>query len=150
MELEKTTASWFGTVAKDGSHIRSAVYSPNADVARGLLMDSWSEELKALYDISVISVSVPRPDEQGTVQISPQVLKELEYIVQLHAKHGAPTPVNSVNELVDFVLASVADGSRRPGSWERSILESMGLVADTGEHQVYRSHYGSPASEPNN
>lgn len=41
-------------------------------------------------------------------------------------------------------LASIADGSRRPGSWERSLLERMGLVTDD-EHYSYRPHYGPEA-----
>jgi len=32
------------------------------------------------------------------------------------------------------VLASIADGRRRPGAWERQLLELMGLVAESEEH----------------
>lgn len=78
------------------------------------------------------------------VTINPNVAKELEYIVQLHQAHGAPNPFDSVQALVDFVLASVADGSRRPGAWERGMLEQMGIVADTPLHNVYRPTYGEP------
>lgn len=81
------------------------------------------------------------------VTIHPEVARELEYIVQLHQKHGAPNPFTSVEDLVNFVLASVADGSRRPGAWERQMLEMMGIVADGSEHQVYRSSYGAPGDK---
>ncbi len=77
-----------------------------------------------------------------TVEIHPEVLKELEYMVALYKEHGAPSPMESVEDLVGFVLASVADGSRRPGAWERQLLTMMGLVADCAEHEQYRSHYG--------
>jgi len=50
--------------------------------------------------------------------------------------------MDSIEQLVSFVLASVADGSRRPGSWERGMLESMGLVAECDEHYEYRATYG--------
>jgi len=76
------------------------------------------------------------------VTIDPDVLKELEYVVELHRKHEAPNSMQSVEQLVGFILTSFADGSRRPGSWERQMLEMMGLVADCDEHDQYRSRYG--------
>lgn len=79
------------------------------------------------------------------ITIDPEVLKELEYIVKLHAEHGAPNPMRSVEDLVAFVLASIADGSRRPGSWERGLLEPLGLVAETPLHNQYRAQYGQPS-----
>jgi len=79
-----------------------------------------------------------------TVEIHPEVLKELEYIVALHKEHGAPSSMETVEDLVSFVLASVADGSRRPGAWERQLLTMMGLLADCAEHEQYRSSYGMP------
>ena len=50
--------------------------------------------------------------------------------------------MDSVESLVNYVLSSVADGSRRPGSWERHLLEMMGLVVDSDEHHHYRAQYG--------
>lgn len=85
-------------------------------------------------------------DSGMQVVIDPEVLKELEYIVALHRVHGAPNPMESVEQLVNHALASIADGSRRPGAWEREILEKMGLVAECDDHQRYRKHYG-PVTE---
>lgn len=79
-----------------------------------------------------------------TVEIHSEVFKELEYMVALHKAHGAPNPMETVDDLVRFILASVADGSRRPGAWERQLLTMMGLVADCAEHEQYRSTYGTP------
>ena len=76
------------------------------------------------------------------INIHPEVLKELEYLVELHQRYGAPAPMDSVESLVSYVLASVADGSRRPGAWERQLLEMMGLVAEGDEHHYYRAQYG--------
>jgi hypothetical protein len=76
------------------------------------------------------------------IEISDDVARELAYMVELHKAHGAPNRMDSVEQLVSFVLASVADGSRRPGAWERSMLESMGLVAECDEHNQYRAQYG--------
>lgn len=77
------------------------------------------------------------------VRLDAGVLKELEYIVQLHQESGAPNPMGSVGELVTFVLGYVAYGSRRPGSGERQLLEPMGLVSGSPMHLVYRAGYGA-------
>jgi hypothetical protein len=82
-----------------------------------------------------------------SVAINPQVEKELTYMVKLHKQAGAPNPVGSVEDLVNQVLTFVADGSRRPGSWERGMLEQMGLIADCDEHLEYRQAYGDPDDE---
>ncbi|MFA0809355.1 hypothetical protein [Microbulbifer epialgicus] len=81
------------------------------------------------------------------IEINPSVVKEFEYIVEMHKKHGAPNEFGTVSELISYVLSSIADGSRRPGSWERQLLLPMGLVAQTEEHEVYRSFYGAPTEE---
>jgi hypothetical protein len=78
------------------------------------------------------------------VTIDNGVLAELQHIVDLHREHGAPNPFDDVESLVGFVLASVADGSRRPGAWERTVLEAMGVVADCPEHHLHRADYGAP------
>lgn len=75
------------------------------------------------------------------------IAAELAYMVQLHRKHGAPNPHESVESLVRYVLSAIADGSRRPGCWERQCLEMMGLVAECEEHQSYRAGYGDPAKQ---
>ncbi len=81
------------------------------------------------------------------IEINEYVLKELEYLVELHQHSGAPNPMQSVEELVSYVLVSVVDGSRRPGAWERHLLETMGLVAYCDEHHIYRSQYGKPEAD---
>ena len=78
------------------------------------------------------------------IDIDECILAEFEYIVALHKEHGASNHVSSVEELIKIVLSSVADGSLRPGSWERQMLESMGLIADCDDHHQYRNFYGSP------
>jgi len=77
------------------------------------------------------------------ITIDDGVLKELEYMVSLHQQYGAPAACKNVPDLVTYILTSMADGSRRPGSWERQMLEMMGLVADCPEHNEYRVHYGA-------
>lgn len=80
-----------------------------------------------------------------TINIDERVLSELEYLVHLHQQHGAMSPVQNINDLINTVLNSIADGSRRPGAWERQLLDMLGLVADCSEHHTYRAHYGAPA-----
>lgn len=77
-----------------------------------------------------------------TIEIEPYLLKELQYIIELHREHGAAAEMESVESLVGYVLICIADGSRRPLSWERQLLEMMGLVAESDDHQDYREHYG--------
>lgn len=79
-----------------------------------------------------------------TLNIDECVLSELEYLVQLQQQHGAMSPVQNLDELINTVLISIADGSRRPGAWERQLLDMLGLVADCPEHCTYRSNYGVP------
>lgn len=78
------------------------------------------------------------------IEIDAGVRKELEYLVELHRRYGAPMPMQSIEALAAYVLASIAEGSRRPGAWERLLLEHMGLVADCDEHHLYRPHGGPP------
>ena len=85
--------------------------------------------------------------EAITLDIPVPVLAELSYLVSLHQKHGAANPQHSLDELILAVLNAVSDGSRRPGSWERQMLEMMGLVADTPVHRVYRELEGEPLDE---
>jgi hypothetical protein len=93
-----------------------------------------------LSDNTVATIMASRGDTHAeAICINANVHKELDYIVQLHKAYGAPRPVATVQELVDYILSSFADGSRRPGSWERQMLESMGIVADSPAHQIYRS-----------
>ena len=79
------------------------------------------------------------------IEIDAGVRKELEYLVELHARYGAPNPMPSVEALACYVLASIADGSRRPGAWERQMLEQMGLVvgAEKGTADGAQSHEGN-------
>ena len=76
------------------------------------------------------------------IKIDDTVARELAYIVRLHKEHGAPAQMDSVERLVGYVLACIADGSRRPGSWERGVLVQMGLIADCDEHHEHRATYG--------
>lgn len=76
------------------------------------------------------------------IEINDDVARELAYMVRLHKEHGAPAQIESIEQLVGYVLGSVADGSRRPGSWERGMLVQMGLVADCDDHHEYRATYG--------
>lgn len=81
-----------------------------------------------------------------TIELSPEIYRELEHLVAMHKRCGAANPMATVDQLVSYILAAIADGSRRPGAWERQMLDMMGLVADCPEHDVYRAGYG-PADD---
>lgn len=80
------------------------------------------------------------------IEVDPEILSELQYMVELFNTSGTfcLANVKTVDQLIGYILASVADGSRRPGSWERQLLVTMGLVASSPEHQIPRPHYGRP------
>lgn len=82
------------------------------------------------------------------IKLEGPVLAELEYMVKLFHDNGAPVAPETVESLVSYVLMCVADGSRRPGSWERQLLQMMGLVAECQEHYAYRASYGEPEGSP--
>ena len=83
-------------------------------------------------------------ENNKTIEVNELVYKEFEYMLALHKKTDSYTRFETVDDLFNYVLASIANGSRRPDSWERSLLIPMGLVAETEEHYVYRSGYGDP------
>ena len=72
------------------------------------------------------------------------VYRELQYLVDLQQTHGAPVPQKSVGSLLAYLAAAVADGSRRPGAWERQLIEMTGLLPeDCAELSMYRAEYGA-------
>lgn len=60
------------------------------------------------------------------IKIHPAIKEALDGIVD-NSKHCA-NPMHSTEELVGFILMSLADGFNRSGSWERTMLEKMGLA----------------------
>lgn len=77
-----------------------------------------------------------------TLDIPDDLYSELEYLVELHQKDGAPCQMESPEQTIQYVIERIADGSRRPGSWERELLILMGLNAHHPDHMNYRTHYG--------
>lgn len=78
-----------------------------------------------------------------TVTVDADIYSEFERIVRLHKQHSAPNNHETPESLISYVLCAVADGSRRPGSWERQMLNMMGIVAECDEHEIYQSEYGA-------
>ena len=76
------------------------------------------------------------------IEINDDVARELAYMVRLHQEHGAPAKMENIEMLINHVLIHVANGSRRPGSWERELVQKMGLVAHGHQHYEYRATYG--------
>jgi len=86
------------------------------------------------------------------IEISKELYSEFKYLHELLKKSSQKDSACNLSfdtpqELIAYALSSIADGSRRPGSWERGMLESMGLVADCPEHFEYRQTYGKPKDE---
>jgi hypothetical protein len=83
-------------------------------------------------------------DEQITVILSSGVVAELRYLIELNGRMSPSLVPDTVEELITQVMTAVADGSRRPGAWERQVIEMLGLVADCPEHESHRKQYGRP------
>lgn len=64
-----------------------------------------------------------------------QVELSAEELFNLNAVTGGNSPagIRSLNELVEYLLGHVADGVRRPGSWERGWMEQAGLWSRWGD-----------------
>jgi hypothetical protein len=81
------------------------------------------------------------------IEIDDSVASELSYMLDLLRSDSHPVDFRDVEHLFGYILSCVADDSRRPGSWERGMLQSMGLVADCDAHYLYRARYGRPEVE---
>ena len=81
------------------------------------------------------------------ITIDPEYLEEFQYILALHQKRGAPRTIETVEDLVLIVFREIAEGSRCPNTYRRSVLDAMGLVAYGPEHQVHREEYGPPKAK---
>ncbi|MGZ6393928.1 MAG: hypothetical protein ACXWQA_07010 [Pseudobdellovibrionaceae bacterium] len=82
------------------------------------------------------------------IEISGGLYSEFEYLHEL-LKKGSSSGLefDTPQELIAYALCSIANGSRRPVSWERGMLESMGLVASCPEHFEYRQAYRKPKDD---
>ncbi|KAF1704227.1 hypothetical protein CSC66_05095 [Pseudoxanthomonas kaohsiungensis] len=84
--------------------------------------------------------------ERIEIALPQGVAAELRYLVDLLSDDPYGAAPASIDELCNYVMTAVADGSRRPGSWERGLLDSLGLVSQRDEHHVYRPDCGPPRS----
>ncbi len=79
--------------------------------------------------------------EELTITINAGVKEELEFLF----KSGIEEDIHafeSLEDMIHYILATVADGSRRPGDWERQFLNQMGIVPENSIFHDYRSAYG--------
>lgn len=84
------------------------------------------------------------------IEIFPSVLKNLEHMVALHKKAGAPNPFDNVPDLVAYILASVADGSQRPGAWAASwrLGTQHAQIHGAGDQIVRNTRNTAPITAP--
>ncbi len=62
------------------------------------------------------------------IEIGEYIVKEFNYLIELHQQHGPSTNLQSVEQLVGFILSSIADGSRRLATNEKSLTIFYALV----------------------
>jgi len=134
------TPSEFGILSEDTGHSVVATNEVPADSLVSAIESPKGSEV-------VQSLLQPRVDRfEKAILVRGDVYSEFEFMAELHNTYGAANSPGSAEDIIRHVLSAVADGSRRPGSWEREILRMLGLVADCDEHQTYRSKYGKPDS----
>lgn len=80
-------------------------------------------------------------EKHVSVALPPVIAAELEYLISV-TKAAPAGGFESVAELLRYVAISIADGSRRPGSWERPVLVSMGIVSGDEPELRSRREYG--------
>ena len=73
------------------------------------------------------------------VKLYPDVMKELEFLIELMDRENDMLQFDTIEELTVYVMNIIADGSRRPGSHARGMLDDLGLSTEQPEHLVYRS-----------
>ena len=84
--------------------------------------------------------------ESLTIEIDTGAKKELDFLF----KSGLEDDIHSfetVENMLSYILHSIADGSRRPGAWERQILEMTGIVPNNPIFHEHRSTYGNPQNK---
>lgn len=86
--------------------------------------------------------------ENLTININTHVKKELEFLFESLSEYkNNIIQFENLEHMINFILCSVADGSRRPGAWERQLLEMMGIVPDNPIFHEYRNSYGKPENK---
>lgn len=83
------------------------------------------------------------------IEIDSKVYSEFKYMLKLLKKQPQAEQIGinipeTTEALINKALDHLATGSRRPDSWERSLIHSMGFVSDADEHHTYREEYGEP------
>ncbi len=72
------------------------------------------------------------------IHIDDDVIREFEYILQLHRRSGQPLIADSVEGLINYALLTIVNGSKRPDSWEREIAQKLGIIASHDSHNSRR------------
>ena len=77
------------------------------------------------------------------ISLDAHVVAELRYMLTLLGADPVWRKAG-VEDVLSWAAIAIATGSRRPGSAERVILNTLGLVSERTEHHVYRREYGPP------
>jgi hypothetical protein len=70
-----------------------------------------------------------KEENKVRVGINPNTYKKLEALWEEQIKYSSPSGRHdSVNVLINYIMGAVVDGVERSGSWEREVVERMGLI----------------------
>ena len=73
------------------------------------------------------------------VGINAGIYKKLETLFEEQLKYGCPNRRDSINGMINSILGAVVDGVERSGSWERGMVESMGLIPNDNPLEGWKS-----------
>ncbi len=63
-----------------------------------------THELIGVDKMDEIREWASKSEKKGTFEISPSVKAELDYIIELHKKHGAPNLQNNLQAMISYIL----------------------------------------------
>lgn len=76
------------------------------------------------------------------IHIDDDIFREFDYMLKLHKRSGKPVLADTAEDLIRYALLTIANGSKRPDSWEREVTKRLGLIADHDTHDSYRGPSG--------
>lgn len=79
-----------------------------------------------------------------TIDVRADVLSEINYILEVAEIDEKDIYFQDIEGLINYLFTIIADGARKPSSWERSINNQLEIYMDSPVFSVYRAEYGDP------
>lgn len=79
-----------------------------------------------------------------TIDVHADVLDEIDYIIKLAKRDDQDIYFRDISGLVNYLFTTIADGARKPRSWEREVNNHLEIYMAAAEFEIYRAEYGDP------